>query len=60
MLERHTIQHTIDGVIDVYREVAEERGLRRAPFDEPGVPAAQEGIGPLGLMPADVLFTESR
>jgi glycosyltransferase involved in cell wall biosynthesis len=60
MLERHTIQHTIDGVIEVYREVAAERGLRRTPFDEPGAPAAPESIGPLGLMPADVLFTESQ
>jgi hypothetical protein len=60
MLESHTIQHTIDGVIEVYREVADERGLRRAPFDRPGAPGSEEGVGPLGLMPSDVLFTESR
>jgi glycosyltransferase involved in cell wall biosynthesis len=60
MLERHTIQHTIDGVVDVYREVAEERGLRRPPFDGAAPGGSQESIGPLGLMPADVLFTESR
>jgi glycosyltransferase involved in cell wall biosynthesis len=57
MLERHTIQRTIDGVIDVYREVAEERGLVRPPFDEPGVHRFEESLGPLGLMPSDVLFT---
>jgi glycosyltransferase involved in cell wall biosynthesis len=56
MLEHHTIQHTIDGVIDVYREVAAERGLQRAPLDGRGV---QESLGPLGLMPSDVLFAES-
>jgi glycosyltransferase involved in cell wall biosynthesis len=58
MLERHTIQHTIDGVIEVYREVAAERGLRRAPFDDTG-PRGPDSIGPLGLMPSDVLFTQS-
>jgi glycosyltransferase involved in cell wall biosynthesis len=60
MLERHTIQHTIDGVIEAYREVAVERGLRRAPLDDPGPRGGPESIGPLGLMPSDVLFTESR
>jgi glycosyltransferase involved in cell wall biosynthesis len=58
MLERHTIQHTIDGVIEAYREVAAERGLRRAPLDEPVPRGGPESIGPLGLMPSDVLFTE--
>jgi glycosyltransferase involved in cell wall biosynthesis len=57
MLERHTIQRTIDGVIDVYREVAEERGLVRPPFDKPGAHRLEESLGPLGLMPSDVLFT---
>jgi glycosyltransferase involved in cell wall biosynthesis len=57
MLERHTIQHTIDGVIDVYREVAAERGLRRAPFDDPAAHGEPESVGPLGLMPSDVLFS---
>ena len=60
MLERHTIQHTIDGVIEVYREVAAERGLRRAPFDDSGPGGGPESVGPLGLMPSDVLFTQSR
>jgi glycosyltransferase involved in cell wall biosynthesis len=60
MLERHTIQHTIDGVIEAYREVAAERGMERAPFDDPGLRGGPESIGPLGLMPSDVLFTESR
>jgi glycosyltransferase involved in cell wall biosynthesis len=57
MLERHTIQHTIDGVIDVYRELAAERGVVRPPLaashDEPS-------LGPIGLMPSDVLFVEPR
>jgi glycosyltransferase involved in cell wall biosynthesis len=57
MLERHTIQRTIDGVIDVYREVAAERGIERPPFDEPGARRVEESLGPLGLMPSDVLFT---
>jgi glycosyltransferase involved in cell wall biosynthesis len=60
MLERHTIQHTIDGVIEAYREVAAERGMERAPFDDPGLRGGPESIGPLGLMPSDVLFTESQ
>jgi glycosyltransferase involved in cell wall biosynthesis len=60
MIERHTIQHTIDAVIEAYREVAAERGLRRAPFDEAGPHGVPESIGPLGLMPSDVLFTESQ
>jgi hypothetical protein len=57
MLERHTIQRTIDGVIDVYREVAAERGIERPPFDKPGARRVEESLGPLGLMPSDVLFT---
>jgi len=56
VLENHTIQRTIDGVIEAYHEVAAERGLARAPFDGP---AAEDSIGSLGLMPSDVLFTES-
>ena len=57
MLEGHTIQHTIDGVIAAYRELAEERGLRRPPFDrDPDAPT----VGSLGLMPRDVLFADSR
>jgi glycosyltransferase involved in cell wall biosynthesis len=58
MLERHTIQHTIDGVVEAYREVAAERGLTRAPFDAPRPDDLNE-LGSLGLMPSDVLFTES-
>jgi glycosyltransferase involved in cell wall biosynthesis len=58
MLERHTIQHTIHGVIDAYGELAAEGGMRRAPFGDPGAPDGPESIGPLGLMPRDVLFTE--
>jgi glycosyltransferase involved in cell wall biosynthesis len=60
MLERHTIQHTIHGVVEAYRELAAERGLRRAPFDSPVSREGPETIGPLGLMPSDVLFTQSR
>jgi glycosyltransferase involved in cell wall biosynthesis len=60
MLERHTIQHTVDGVIEAYREVAAERGLRRAPFEEARPSGGPETIGALGLMPSDVLFTQSR
>jgi glycosyltransferase involved in cell wall biosynthesis len=56
VLERHTIQRTIDGVVEAYREVAVERGLPRAPFDSPAV---KESVGSLGLMPSDVLFTGS-
>jgi len=33
MLEQHTIQRTIDGVIDAYREVARERSLRWPAFE---------------------------
>ena len=61
MLERHTIQHTIEGVIEAYGEVAAERGLRRrAPFDDPGRRGGPESIGPLGLMPSDALFAQRR
>jgi glycosyltransferase involved in cell wall biosynthesis len=60
MLERHTIQHTIGGVVDAYRELAAERGLRRPPLDEPASDQSAVSLGPLGLMPSDVLFTESR
>jgi glycosyltransferase involved in cell wall biosynthesis len=59
MLAGHTIQHTIEDVIDVYREVSEERGIVRPPLDEPRPPAAEESLGSLGLMPRDVLFTRS-
>jgi glycosyltransferase involved in cell wall biosynthesis len=58
MLERHTIQHTIRGVIDAYDELAAERGLRRPPFDEPPRSRSAESLGSLGLMPSDVLFTQ--
>jgi glycosyltransferase involved in cell wall biosynthesis len=60
MLERHTIQHTINGVIEAYREVAVERGLQREPFVGAGQREGPESIGPLGLMPSDVLFAESQ
>jgi glycosyltransferase involved in cell wall biosynthesis len=56
VLEHHTVQQTIDGVIEAYREVAAERGLTRAPFD---APVPRDSLGSLGLMPSDVLFTES-
>jgi glycosyltransferase involved in cell wall biosynthesis len=59
MLEHHTIQHTIEGIIDVYQEVAAERGLRRPPFDGSRSRVTAESIGPLGLMPKDVLFVDS-
>ncbi len=59
MLAGHTIQHTIEGVIEAYREVAEERGLERPPFGGPSAGPPQDRLGPLGLMPSDVLFTES-
>jgi glycosyltransferase involved in cell wall biosynthesis len=60
MLERHTIQHTIAGVIDAYRELAAERGLRRPPFSRPAPDRSAESLGSLGLVPSDVLFAESR
>jgi hypothetical protein len=60
MLARHTIQHTIEGVIEVYGEVAAERGMQRAPFDDPALYGGPESIGSLGLMPSDVLFSESQ
>jgi glycosyltransferase involved in cell wall biosynthesis len=60
MLERHTIQHTISGVVHAYRELAAERGLTRPPFDKPPATRSADGVGPLGLMPSDVLFAESR
>ena len=47
MLAGHTIGHTIDGVVDVYRELV----------DIPEVRA--DGAGSPGLVPADVLFTGS-
>jgi glycosyltransferase involved in cell wall biosynthesis len=59
MLERHTIQHTISGVIDAYRQLAAERGVRRPPLDEVAPPCPPDRIGSLGLMPSDVLFTDS-
>jgi glycosyltransferase involved in cell wall biosynthesis len=59
MLERHTIQHTIDGVIDAYRELAAERGLTRPPLDAPAPTEFADSLGSLGLMPSDVLFSES-
>jgi glycosyltransferase involved in cell wall biosynthesis len=58
MLEQHTIQHTIDGVIEVYRELAEERGLRRPPFDDASGLRRSERLGSLGLMPSDALFVD--
>jgi hypothetical protein len=60
MLERHTIQHTIGGVIDSYRELAAERGLRRPPLEERAPTRSAESLGSLGLMPSDALFTEPR
>ena len=60
MLERHTIQRTIDGVVDAYREVARERALPWPPHDaEPPDGDAQRNAG-FGLMPGDVLFTDAR
>jgi hypothetical protein len=59
MLEHHTIQHTIDGVVEVYRQVAAERGITRAPLDRPAVADRGETVGSLGLMPSDVLFAAS-
>jgi glycosyltransferase involved in cell wall biosynthesis len=56
VLERHTIQRTIDGVIDVYLEVARERSLRWPALD--GAARDQRSAG-FGLMPADVLFTDA-
>jgi glycosyltransferase involved in cell wall biosynthesis len=59
MLAGHTIQHTIEGVIDVYREMAEERGLARPPFDGRPAREPEESVGPIGLMASDVMYTES-
>jgi glycosyltransferase involved in cell wall biosynthesis len=59
MLEHHTIQRTIDEVIEVYRELAAERGLTRAPLDRNGAPGHRRSVGSLGLMPSDVLFAAS-
>jgi len=57
MLERNTIQRTIDGVVEVYREVAKERSLTRPPLN--GKSASPQGVdrsAGIGLMPHDVLF----
>jgi glycosyltransferase involved in cell wall biosynthesis len=59
MLERHTIQHTIAGVVDVYREMAEQRGVRRPPFNRAGSHRAADDDASLGLMPSDALFVDS-
>jgi glycosyltransferase involved in cell wall biosynthesis len=56
MLERHTIQHTIEGVVDAYSELAKERNIRRPPFDGRPLERDPSDIGSLGLMPEDVLF----
>jgi glycosyltransferase involved in cell wall biosynthesis len=59
MLERHTIQRTIDGVVEVYREIARQRGLRRPPLNgTTPPPPREERDAPIGLMPRDVLFRD--
>ena len=60
MLERHTIQQTTDGVVEVYREIARRKGLVAPPLldDRPAVPR-EVADAPIGLMPRDVLFSDS-
>jgi glycosyltransferase involved in cell wall biosynthesis len=59
MLERNTIQRTIEGVVEVYREVARERSLHRPPLNGGAASApVDDGGAGLGLMPRDVLFVD--
>jgi glycosyltransferase involved in cell wall biosynthesis len=55
MLERHTIQRTIEGVVQVYGEVARTKGITRPPLDGSPSLGADHDAG-LGLMPRHVLF----
>jgi glycosyltransferase involved in cell wall biosynthesis len=58
MLERHTIHRTIDGVEQVYREIATAKGLLRPPLQHRRHRDGALTEEPLGLMPRHVLFTE--
>jgi glycosyltransferase involved in cell wall biosynthesis len=60
MLVHHTIQKTTDEVVQVYREIAELKGIQRAPLGLGHVMSRADATAAIGLMPRDVLFTEGR